>query len=189
MPGMPMPEWYEDAVEKMGDILAEPPPPMAAPVEWERIHDLPNLFAEYGVKENDVLLHIFPRAGLEDKWHDGHYINRCHSCHNEVPIPDDPKSIKRCPRCGHTGLDYVPGRAEAKPEISFLKKEKWQGVVDLIKRAVDGAWMGTAAVEIVPEMEAFVVQLQRAKNTAKVVGLEKFARSICETLNSSLSEP
>lgn len=185
MPGMPMPEWYEEAKDKMGGIIAEPPPPMAPPVEWERILDLPYLFAEYGIKEDDVLLHLFPRAGLEDEWQDGHYTNRCHNCHAEVPVPEDPRVVKRCPRCGHTGLDYIPGRSEMKADVSFT--EKWEKVADFIKEAVDGAWMGSAAVEIVPEIGAFVVQLQKAKNTAEIVGLEKFARSICEPLNMLLS--
>lgn len=182
MAGMKMPEWYTEAKAKMADVLAEPLPPMPAPLEMEKVTDLPYLFAEYGVKEGDVLLHLFPRVGLEDQWTDGHYINRCRNCRSEVPMPGNPREVKKCPRCGHGGLIYIPGRSEE------ASKTAWSpNVRDLIKQAVDTVWMGDVAIELVPELKAYVAQVQGAKGTAKAVGLEKFVRQICDALNGSLS--
>jgi hypothetical protein len=181
MAGMKMPEWYDEAKAKMADVLAEPPPPMPAPLEMEKVTDLPYLFAEYSVKEGDVLLHLFPRAGPEDQWTDGHYINRCRNCRTMVEFPSDPRVMKPCPRCRNTGLIYVPGRSEEASKVVWSPN-----VRDLIKQAVDTVWMGDVAVELVEELKAYVVQIQGAKTTAKTVGLEKFVRQVCDALNSLL---
>ena len=181
MAGMKMPEWYTEAREKMGSVLSDPPPPMMAPPELEKITDLPYLFAEYGLKEGDVLLHLFLRAGAGDQWTDGHYINRCRNCRSEVPMPSQ-RSMKPCPKCGHSGLIYIPGRSEEASKIAFPANAR-----DVIKEAVDTAWMGDVAIELVPELGAYVVQLQKAKNTANMVGLEKFVRQTCSALNSLLA--
>jgi len=182
MPGMKMPDWYGEAKEKMVEVLAEPPPSMSNPLELEKITDLPYLFAEYNVKESDVLLHLFPRAGMTDQWEDGHYINRCRSCRSEVPMPASRTQMKACPKCGHSGLVYVPGRSEEASKVKFPDNAR-----DIIKEAVDTAWMGEVAIEMVPELHAYVVQLQKAKNTANTVGLERFVRQTCLALNTLLT--
>lgn len=182
MAGMKMPEWYNEAKEQLAKVAAEPPPPMAPPPEMEKITDLPFLFAEYSVKENDVLVHLFPRAGSNDQWTDGHYVNICRNCRTEVTMPGSPRSLKPCHRCGHTGLVYIPGRSEEASKVIFPANAK-----DLIKKAVDTVWMGDVAVEIVPELGAYVVQFQKAKGTASSVGLEKFVRQTCTALNTYLT--
>lgn len=183
MPGMKMPDWYTEAKEKLPTVLAEPPPPMSAPPEMEKVTDLPHIFAEYVVKGSDVLLHLFPRAGEMDKWVDGHYVNRCRSCRSEVPIPENPKAVKKCPKCGHSGLIYIPGKAEDASKVaSFPTSAR-----EIIKEAVDTMWMGDVAIELVPELGAYVVQFQGAKNTANTVGLEKFVRTACSALNDLLA--
>jgi len=182
MAGMKMPEWYTEAKEKMADVLAEPPPPMSAPLEMERVTDLPFLFAEYNVKKGDVLLHLFPRDGSNDQWTDGHYINRCRGCRSEVPMPRTQRELRPCPRCGHTGLVYIPGRSEEASKVAFPANAR-----DLIKKAVDAVWMGDVAIELVPELRAYVVQIQGAKGTANTVGTEKFVQQICTVLNTYLT--
>jgi len=182
MSGMKMPEWYTEAKEKMGTVLSEPPPPMNAPPEMEKITDLPYVFAEYQVKASDVLLHLFPRAGETDQWTDGHYVNRCRNCRAEVPVPENQKAVKKCPKCGHSGLVYIPGRSEEASKVKFPANAR-----DVIKEAVDAAWMGDVAIELVPELGAYVVQLQQARNTANTVGLEKFVRKTCLILNGLLA--
>lgn len=177
-----MPSWYAEAKEKMVAALTEPPPPMAEPPEMEKITDLPFIFAEYCIKEEDVLLHLFPRAGSDDQWVDGHYTNRCRSCRAEVPMPRSQRELRPCPRCGHSGLIYIPGRSEEASKLAFPG-----GVEDLIKKAVNTIWMGDAAVEVVPELGAYVVQFQRAKSTAELMGLEKFVCRVCEVLNDDLT--
>jgi len=182
MAGMKMPEWYEEAKEQLAKVTAEPPPPMAEPPEMEKVTDLPFVFAEYCVKGDDVLLHLFPRAGSDDQWTDGHYVNVCKKCRSEVTMPGSPRALRPCPRCGRAGLVYIPGRAEEASKETFPANAR-----DLIKKAVDSIWMGDVAVELVPELGAYVVQLQKAKNTAEVVGLEKFVRTACTALNDLLA--
>jgi hypothetical protein len=148
----------------------------------ERVEDLPYLFAEYQTKGGDVLLHLFPRAGANDQWTDGHYINRCRSCRSEVPMPKSQRELRPCHRCKHTGLVYIPGRGEEASKVAFPANAR-----DIIKEAVDTTWMGDVAIELVQELGAYVVQLQKAKNTANTVGLEKFVRQTCASLNALLA--
>lgn len=182
MAGMKMPEWYAEAKEQMAGALKGPPPPMAAPPEMEKITDLPSLFAEYCTKEHDVLLHFFPRAGSGDQWTDGHYVNICRSCRTEVTMPGNPRALRPCPKCGHSGLVYIPGRSEEASKETFPDTMRY-----LIKKAVDTVWMGDVAIELVPELGAYVAQIQGAKGTTEVVGLEKFVRQICDKLNGLLA--
>lgn len=179
-----MPEWYGEAKEQMeGADVATPMNMSFQPVQFEKVADLPHLFAEFDIREGDVLIHLFPRAGLEDLWTHGHYINRCHACKREVEMPSKPSELKPCPSCQHTGLIYVPGRVEEKAAVAFPKNAR-----DIIKEAIDEVWMGDVAVEEVPELGAYAVQLQSARNTAKVVGPEEFVTKICLSLNHLLSE-
>lgn len=182
MTGMKMPEWYHEAKEQLAKVAVEPPPPMAQPPEMEKLTSLPFLFAEYSMKEDDVLMHIFPRQGPEDQWFEGHYINRCRNCRKEVEFPPNQRALKPCPRCGNTGLIYVPGRSEEATKFKFP-----DNVRDLIKKAVDTVWMGDVAIELVPELNAYVVQIQKAGTTAKMVGLEKLVTKVCTMLNESLT--
>lgn len=182
MPGMPLPDWYQEAKEKMSEVIAEPLPDMESFPELEVLEDFPYLFVEYTIKENDVLLHFFPRNGLEDHWVDGHYINRCRNCHAEVPMPSRPSQMKACPRCRHTGLIYVPGRAEQQGSVKFPENAR-----DLIKQAVDVVWLGNVAVDYVPELEAYAVQLQGARSTAMLAGLETLVTKISQAFNELLA--
>lgn len=184
MAGMKMPEWYSEAKESLARVASAPLPSMTPPLEMEKIVDLPSLFAKYSVKEADVLIHLFPRAGLDDQWTEGHYINRCRSCRAEVPMPRSRLELRPCPRCRHTGLVYVPGRSEEASKVTFPPN-----VRDLIKRAVDAVWMGDVAIELVPELGAYVVQVQRAKNAAKLMGPENFVRRVCAKLDGLLPTP
>lgn len=174
MPGMPMPEWYEDAKEKMKDTsMGVPTGVTLRPIEFEKIRDLPYLFAEFGTKEDDVLIHLFPRDGLEDEWSDGKYADRCSSCLGEVP-----ESSRSCPRCKHYGRVYIPGRVEEKSKVSFPAN-----MLDYIKLCVDRVWIGDVAAEEVPELGAYVIQIQRGKSTATAAGLENIVRRICAPLD------
>jgi DNA-directed RNA polymerase subunit RPC12/RpoP len=180
---MPMPAWYQEAKEKMSKVLSEAPPPMAPPAEFEKITDLAYLFAEYCIKGSDVLLHLFPRLGEADAWADGHYVNYCRNCKAQVAVDSgNPKRLIACSCCGHTGLIYCPGRAEEASQAAFPPNAR-----DLIKEAVDLIWLGDVAVELIPELGAYVVQLQKAKSTANVIGLDAFVRKACEPLNELLA--
>ena len=187
MTGMKMPEWYGMMRNQMAGAKAFGAPStlqLPKPLEMRKITDLPFLFAEYSTKENDVLIHLFARAGLSDQWTEGHYINRCRSCRLEVPMPKNQQELRPCPRCGHSGLIYIPGRSEEASKVTFPANMR-----DLIKKAVDTVWMGDVAVELVPELEAYVVQVQGANNTATLMGLEKFVRQMCIALGGLLPTP
>jgi len=183
MPGMPMPEWYGEAKEQLENEDMSPKEMSFQPIELEKVDNLPHLFAEFELQGGNVLIHFFPRAGLEDTWNEGHYINRCQSCRSEVEMPRKPSELKPCPKCGHTGLVYIPGRVEEKSETVFPENG-----TDLVKKAVDSVWMGDVAIDFIPELGAYAVQLQSARNTAMVVGLRDFVEKICVSLNEVLSE-
>ena len=180
---MPMPEWYEDAKEQLEDTGKQPEKLSFQPVELEKVEKFPTHFAEYELQEGNVLVHLFPRGGLEDAWNEGHYINRCHNCKAEVEMPSRPAELKPCPKCGHTGLIYVPGRTEEKAEVAFPADAK-----DLIKEALDTMWAGDAALDFVEELGAYAIQFQSARNTAMVVGLPEFVEKFCEALDHRLSQ-
>lgn len=183
MSGMPMPKWYQEAKGDLEAVADKAPETVSfRPVRLEKITDYPDFFAEYDLREGDLLIHLFPRDGLEDEWTDGHYVNLCNNCKQEVPMPRKPSELKPCPSCGHTGLVYIPGRVEEKREAAFPINAR-----ELIKEAVDEVWMGDVAIEEVPELGAFAVQLQSARNTAKLVGPYQFADKVCEVFESLLA--
>jgi DNA-directed RNA polymerase subunit RPC12/RpoP len=185
MPGtpMPLPDWYDEAREDLESCDLAPKTMSFQPVQLERVDEYSTFFAEYDLQGKHLLLHLFPREGFEDGWSDGHYINRCQNCRAEVAMPSKPSELRPCPRCGHTGLIYVPGRVEEKGGVEFPEDAR-----DIIKDAVDQVWLGEVAIELIPELGAYAVQLQHVRNTAKVVGLSEFVDAICEALHSKLSQ-
>lgn len=77
--------------------------------------------------------------------------------------------------------NYIPGRFEEKATVTFPGN-----VRDLIKQASDKAWMGDVAIDLVPELGAYAVQFQGAKNTVKGVGTGKFVDTFCAELDALL---
>jgi hypothetical protein len=179
---MPVPEWVGDLKGKMVEMHSDINPTAKFEVEkLEPIDCFSTLFAEYELKEQDLILHLFPRAGEEDRWGEGRYINRCRNCRAEVPMPDKHSELKPCPKCGHTGLLYIPGRQEEKAKVAFPSNME-----EVIKEGVDKGWMGSAAVEFVEELGAYVVQFHNASNTVKVGTPAKFLDPILEHIDSQL---
>jgi hypothetical protein len=173
MSGMPVPSWTNELKQKFYEEAKKVPPQSGLePIEFHKIDVFSTHFAEWSVRESDLIVHFFPREGKGDQWSDGHYLTKCRECKAEVPV-EVARARKPCPHCGHLGLIYVPGRGEDKSSVSL------EGTEGLLKQAIDKAWMGDAAVELIKELGAFVVQLQGAKNTAALVG-EKFIDKICE---------
>lgn len=180
---MPLPDWYEEMKRCADDEDFTPKAASFQPPDLEKIEDFDNLFAEYEVQDDHLVMHLFPRAGMEDKWVDGKYINRCRNCRREVPMPKTKGSMIPCPHCGHAGLIYVPGRTEEKSKAAFP-----EGAEGVIKNAVSRVWAGDAAVELFPDLGAFAVQFQHAKTTVKVVGERKFVDQVCSAVNEGLTE-
>ena len=108
----------------------------AAPVSLNVIKSYSTLFAEWIIKENDIVMHLFPRLGSDDLWTDGHYINRCRRCDKERPDMSKP-----C-ECGHKGLRFVPGRQEEATSAKFP-----EDMFARITASLDKCWAGSAAVE------------------------------------------
>ena len=113
------------------------------PVEFNRVTDYSTFWAEWEIREDDVLIHLFARAGRDDVWTDGHYIGRCRRCGRER------KELKGVCACGHMGLVYVPGRCEVRTATQFPGNMR-----DIIKRAVDACWMGNVAIESTADLYA-----------------------------------
>ena len=181
MSGMPLPEWASSMKEVMDQSIASTPSVVGAkPFTLTPVTNFSTHFAEYMTRENDLLVHFFPRDGEKDTWEDGRYINRCRNCRAEVP-EGRVGGQRACDRCGHVGLLYLPGRREQASEIKFP-----EGMHDLLKAAADKVWMGDVAIESVEELGAWVIQFQNAKQTANVVGPGKFVDKLCEEVDRLL---
>ena len=182
MSGMAIPKWAtEEATNQMKDALTDVG--AAVPVARDlRVHDgFSTHFAEYEVKGSDVLVHFFPRSGPQDQWDNGRYINRCRSCRAEVRPPRTRQEQVTCDRCGPTRLLYVQGRNEKGHSAKFP-----DDVQKRLVHAIDQVWLEGVAIEEVPEVGAYVMQIQNAKNTANTVGLERFMDKLCEAFDAAL---
>lgn len=152
---LPIPDWAQGESDLRGEYDR-----MVAgsegvqPFKLDVVTNYSTFFAEWKDHDDTVTIHLFPRNGAEDQWEAGHYVLRCRKCRAEVP-EDIAKARKPCPRCGHVGLVYVPGRLEARSEIVFPKD-----VLTLVKTAVDSVWDGNVAIDNVPELGAVAVQFQ-----------------------------
>lgn len=153
--GMELPEWATEETrrEAMKALANYEMPDEFAPVDLTPVLNFSTLFAEWVFKDSDLLLHLFPRAGEGDHWHEGKYY----------------------------GDRYVPARREEKATVTFPGDMR-----DFIKEASDKTWMGDIAVDLVPELGAYSVQFQGAKNTVALVGAEKFVDKFCEALDALL---
>jgi len=155
---MPIPEWAADGELRSQMKAAMGQESVAGrfqPENLNRVDNYSTFFAEWDMKDQTVLLHIFPRAGAEDVWSEGYYLPRCRRCRKELPR-ELAASRKPCPACGHTGLIYVPGRnEEGNAKVHFPTD-----VLTRVKRAVDEVWEGNVAIEPVKELGAAVVQFQ-----------------------------
>jgi len=112
--GMPVPAWAEEAREQMFQAHGNLDYTNAGVKrrEFEVVHHFSTHFAEYAIKEGDLLVHLFPRSGSDDKYYPASY---------------DPKK------------NYIPGRLEEKATVVFpgdmserIKKaadKVWQGSV------------------------------------------------------------
>lgn len=184
MPGtpMPLPKWYDEAKETLSSCDLGSRTVSFQPVQMEKLDGYSTFFAEYDLQGKHLIIHLFPRGGIDDRWNEGHYVNRCHNCRVEVAMPKRPSDLRPCPRCGHTGLVYVPGRTEEKGSVAFPEDAR-----DIIKESVDQVWAGEVAIEHIPELNAYAVQLQHVRNTAMMVGLQVFVGMICDALHNKLS--
>jgi hypothetical protein len=172
MSEMKIPEWADNHESRKALDVLENIGCQATIQQMEKVINFSTFFAEYEVRGDTLLLHLFPRDGEQDRYY-----------------PSEVRDDKR-----------IPGRLEL--DISSVRFPR--NIQELIKRAVDAAWMGDVAIEDIsllrynegadieeakPEeinMGAYVVQLQGVKNTAVTVGVGKFVDKICEKLDQLL---
>lgn len=154
---IPIPDWAKDETfhEELDKFSTATIPDFKAEC-LTRVENYSTFFAEWEIKKDTVLLHLFPRSGSEDKWTDGYYLPRCKYCRSEVPMELAEKR-KPCPRCHKVGLIYVPGRQEEKTRARFPRD-----VLTRVKTATDHVWDGAVAIEPLQELGAVVVQFQDA---------------------------
>jgi hypothetical protein len=177
---MPIPEWVDEAKQEWHKTATTRGAPFRVRV-MTPVTSFSTLFAEYFFQGEDFVFHLFPRNGAGDIWEEGRYTDWCRSCHSRVEMPKDLSKMVPCPRCGHCGLIYIPGRKEEKATVFFPGDMR-----DKILEAANAAWMGDVAIELVPELGAYAVQFQGAKTPASTIGPEKFADGFCSMLDTLL---
>lgn len=145
-----MPQSQNLTADQLDALLADTPSDFGV-VGPQRIDSFTTLFAEWELKQDDLLVHLFPRKGESDVWSDGQYLPKCRACGAERSL-----SLKeRCPKCQKNGLWYVPGRVEVKAGIEFPPTFQ-----SSIIQVVDHMWSGSVALEFVHELSAYVLQVQ-----------------------------
>lgn len=124
------------------------------------VTEFSTLFAQWETSGDDLLVQVFPRAGEEDEFFEGQYLNRCANCRAETEARTG--VYKKCRRCGHHGLIFNPGRLEAKAEhVEFPSN-----MIDHIKAACHKMWMGDVmGPDYVEELGAWVVKFLMVKCT------------------------
>ena len=173
MSEMAVPTWAEDAKKQMFEEHGKLDYSNAGAqkVELTPVTSFSTLFAEFEVKESDVLVHLFPRAGAEDRWY-----------------PEEYKEGK-----------YIPARREEDVGVRFPENIKdliqaaadktWQGSIAIelasLLRYGEDADVETAE-PVEADTGAYVVQFQDAKTAAMVVEVGKFVDTFCEALDAQL---
>lgn len=167
--GMQVPEWADDLRPRLEEKLSSTNSQVMASIrDLCRITNYSTFFAEWEKRGNDLILHLFPRSGPDDAWEAGRYILRCRKCDRERR-PEEVEGPTRQPcKCGSTGLVYIPGRVENKGDVGFPL-----GMKDILFKAVDSCWLGPVAIENIPELGAYAVQLPGAwgKDEQKTIDL------------------
>jgi hypothetical protein len=176
---MQVPEWAEGQRDTMLDMLSTKV--SLDPKELDINSEYSTHFAEWDLREDDLILHVFPRNGGADLYSPGKYVPICRNCKAEMPMPKSLQELNACPKCGKTGLLYIPGRLEEKHDVAFPAN-----ILEKLQEAADKMWMGDIAIELVPELGAYVLQFQGARATAENMEVETFVDRFCEALDTLL---
>jgi hypothetical protein len=175
MSGMPIPKWADNAKKQMfeehGKLNYDGAG--AKKVELVPVTSFSTFFAEYEIKDSDLLIHLFPRAGAEDRWYpeeyrDGKYIPARREEDTGTRFPENIEEL-------------VKGAAD----------ETWQGdiaveLASLLRYEEEADVKTDEPTEI--DIGAYVVQFQNAKTSVTVVGIEKFVDKFCEALDARLDQ-
>jgi len=173
--GMVVPDWTDSMKSTPEYEMLEAAQSSAGKVkvlEKEVVESFSTHFAEYEVKDKDLLVHLFPRRDENDRWY--------------------PSSLK-------DDGTYIPSRRETVTDLRFPEDMEerikvavdavWQGDVAIDKTvilAIDPAEDIEFANPYEHDTGAYAVQFQDAANTASAFGLSKFMDSFCEALDKQL---
>lgn len=137
-----------------------------------------NLFAEYELRENDLLVHVFPRGGGEDRYWpceyktDGTYIpGRLEETVNGLAFPNDIVNKVKAAADKMWQGDIAVDKAT----LLHFKDEK---------AVVESVTKDKPPVEV--DLQAYTIQFQSAEQAAKLVGVAKFVDQFCEALDAQL---
>jgi hypothetical protein len=174
--GMPVPEWVSGAREEMQEVIGNGEPEAIGKLERRDlpvVEEFSTLFAEYEVKGKDLLVHLFPRGGEEDRYWP------CEYREDGTYIPGRLEEVVESVRFSDVVVDLIKAAAD----------KVWQGDV-AIDRAKILRYGESADVEnddpVEVDMGAFAIQFQQAANTVKIVGVPKFVDDFCEALDDLL---
>jgi hypothetical protein len=156
----PANEWVEESRTKLFDALSSESNNQFRPVDLNRIEHYSTFFAEWKQEGSDIMIHLFPRAGAQDLWKDGHYIPRCKVCDRERDMKDLVGTERRACQCGSHALIYIPGRVEDRPDIEFPEDMEAR-----IETALSSTWMGDYWVDTVEELHAYYLHVLDAFST------------------------
>jgi hypothetical protein len=134
-----------------------------AGVQLEPVLNYTTFFAEWCQKGSTILVHLFPRAGVEDQWTFAHYINKCRNCRAEL------KNVKSpCPRgCKrNVGPLFTPARREIAVEGLVFPFN----MSLFIRDAANVVWKKGVATDDVPELAAIIVQFQEVGEETPELG-------------------
>ena len=117
---MPVPSWVGEAREQMfeGHQGLDYDKAEVKPRELPVVENFSNLFAEYEVRDRDLLVHVFARGGESDRYWPG--------------------ELKK-------DGTYIPGRLEHTIDITGPSFPN--DIVNRIKTAVDKVWQGDVAID------------------------------------------
>jgi hypothetical protein len=155
---MEAPNWGAELSKKAHELHSQTQIKSVDFVEPVIVQDYTTHFGEYQVRDKDIIAHLYPRAGEEDVYFSGRYIDRCKACRRELPPLLHHKEMKPCDFCGKTGRIYHAGRLEQTVEgLSFPG-----GMETVVMNAVHHVWMGEASLDFVPELGAWAVRFKDA---------------------------
>lgn len=173
---MPVPHWVNEAREQMfeGHSQLDYDKAKIEPRKLPVVENFSNLFAEYEVRDGDLLVHVFPRGGANDRYW--------------------PPEIKE-------DGTRVEGRLELSgEELPSFPND----IVNRIKTAVDKVWQGDVAIDKATvlryeltddvaeddpferDLKAYAVQFQDAASAVEQIGVGKFMDQFCEALDALL---
>lgn len=162
MTEMPKPEWSDDSFNQIFEKDTGKGGAAFKIPDFVPVTCFSTFFAEYMVKEGDLLVHLFPRAGGKDEWSESR---------REVD----------------TGARFPSGIED---KIRGAADEVWQGDVAIVEGKIwkypraNPDIVEDETVEV--SIGTYAIQFQNAGTAVKTLGIDKFMDKFCEELDARL---